>query len=136
MKIIAVSGYFNPVHIGHIKMFQEAKALGDKLVVIINNDNQIKLKGSAQFMTEQDRLFIIKNLKPVDDAVISIDQDKSVRKTLEMIRPHIFANGGDRKADNIPEYKLCDELGIEMVFNVGGGKIRSSSELISKSKPH
>jgi len=130
MKTVAVSGYWNPIHVGHIRLFEEAKRLGDKLVVIVNNDEQVKLKGSFPFMNENDRLEIVSSLKIVDEAVLVVDKDESVCKTLEILKPDIFANGGDRKAGNIPEYELCKKLGIKMVFNVGGEKIRSSSELI------
>ncbi len=133
--IVAVSGYFNPIHIGHIRMFQEAKKLGTKLVVIVNNDKQVKIKGSIPFMNEKERIEIIKAIKQVDQVILSIDKDKSVCKTLKMINPDIFANGGDRKLDNIPEYKICKEINCKMVFNIGkGGKIQSSSGLLKKIK--
>ncbi|MCF7859636.1 MAG: adenylyltransferase/cytidyltransferase family protein [Candidatus Cloacimonetes bacterium] len=138
MKVVAVSGGFDPIHVGHVRLINNAKALGDKLVVIINNDNWLKKKKGYTFMKEEDRLEIIKNLKSVDDAILTKhcpnDDDVSVCDALMEIKPDLFANGGDRKADNIPEYKLCDDLGIEMRFNVGGDKIRSSSELVKNSK--
>jgi len=131
IKKVCVSGYFNPLHFGHIQLFQNAKALGDYLIVIINNDQQVKLKGSIPFMKATERAEIIKNLKMVDEVIISIDEDKTVCKTLEKAHPDIFANGGDRKNTNdIPEAEVCNRLGIEMIFNVGGEKSQSSSELI------
>lgn len=133
--IVAVSGYFNPLHIGHVRMIQAAKKLGDYLVVIVNNDDQVKLKGSVPFMSEQDRCEIIAALKDVDEVFLSIDRDRSVCESLKKIKPNIFANGGDRNKSNIPEDKVCADLSIKMIDNVGeGGKIRASSELIKKAK--
>lgn len=126
-----VSGYFNPIHSGHIKLLNEAKKLGGLLVVIVNNDKQCSLKGNT-FMNEQERLEIIQNLKMVDMAVLAVDTDGSVCETLKLIKPDIFANGGDRFKNNIPEAKICKKLGIKMVFNVGGEKTQSSSNLLHK----
>jgi cytidyltransferase-like protein len=138
MKTVAVSGGFDPIHVGHVRLINHAKSLGDRLVVIINNDNWLKKKKGYNFMSEEDRLEIVKNLKAVDDAVLTKhmpnDEDVSVCESIKEVKPDLFANGGDRKADNIPEYELCEKLHIEMEFNVGGDKIRSSSELIDKSK--
>ncbi len=128
--VVAVSGYFNPVHIGHIRMFEEAKQLGTKLVVIVNNDEQVKLKGSFPFMNEKERMEIIAAFAPVDNVVLAVDKDRSVCKTLELIKPDIFANGGDRNKNNIPEVATCNAIGCKMVFNVGGGKVQSSSWLL------
>jgi cytidyltransferase-like protein len=134
-KVVMVSGGFDPIHIGHIRYMQEAKKLGNKLIVVINNDNWFELKGKPVFMQDEERKEIIEALECVDEVVISghvkNTKDMSVCEEIKKIKPDIFANGGDRFADNIPEFKLCNELGIEMVFNVGyGGKIRSSSELL------
>lgn len=138
MKTVVVSGGFDPLHVGHVRMINEAKKLGDKLIVIINNDNWLRKKKNYNFMKEEDRLEIIKNLKSVDEAILTGHEpnceDISVCKEIEKIKPDIFANGGDRKADNIPEYRLCEKLGIEMVFNVGGEKIRSSSEMVEEAE--
>jgi len=130
--VIVASGYFNPIHVGHVRYLREAKKLGTKLIVIINSDKQCKLKGSFPFMKEKERAEIISSLKFVDEVVVSIDRDKTVCKTLELIKPNIFTKGGDRTLDNIPERTVCERLGIKMVFNVGGGKVQSSSQLISK----
>jgi len=132
-----VSGGFNPIHIGHIRYMQEAKKLGDKLIVVLNNDNWLRLKGKHPFMPDKERKEIIEALACVDEVVITghskNTKDMSVCKELLKIKPDIFANGGDRFADNIPEFKLCNDLGIKMVFNIGrGGKIRSSSELLKE----
>lgn len=136
---VAVSGGFDPVHIGHVRMFNEAKALGDHLIIILNNDNWLRNKKGQEFMPQNERKEIIESFSSVDKVIITDhiidDPDTSVCKSLEKIRPNIFANGGDRKDDNIPEYRLCKELSIDMVFNVGqGGKVQSSSWLINKSK--
>ena len=132
---VAVSGGFDPVHIGHVELMERAKKLGDRLVVIINNDNWLVAKKGFAFMAENERAAIIKALRHVDDVMITnhpaSPTDMSVCAELEELRPNIFANGGDRKHDNIPEYQLCDKLGIKMVFNLGD-KIQSSSELVKK----
>ncbi|MFH1582626.1 MAG: adenylyltransferase/cytidyltransferase family protein [bacterium] len=131
--IVAVSGYFNPVHIGHKRLFEEAKKLGTKLIVIVNNDKQVESKGSFPFMKEKERLEIISSFKPVDKVVLAVDKDRSVCKTLERIKPDIFANGGDRSKNNIPEVAICNKIGCKMVFNIGrGGKVQSSSWLIKR----
>lgn len=138
MKKIVVSGGFDPVHVGHLRMFQEAKRLGDYLIVILNNDNWLKKKKGYAFMPEAERKEIIEGFECVNEVILTSheenDEDVSVCRELKQIKPDIYANGGDRKADNIPEYKLCNKLNIEMVFNVGGGKIQSSSELVNKYK--
>ncbi len=132
---VAVSGYFNPLHVGHLDMIREAKALGERLVVIINSDAQVAIKGSVPFMPEAERAEIVSAIQGVDEVVISFDTDRTVCKTLSYINPHIFANGGDRASINdIPETEVCIQQGIEMAFNVGSkGKIQSSSWLIQKA---
>lgn len=146
-KIVMVSGGFDPVHIGHVRLFQEAKKLGDELVVYINNDNWLRKKKGYVFMPEHDRKEIIEAFEAVDRVIISNHventKDMSVCTGLVEIKPHIFANGGDRdeKDANNPDSSLYKErqihkqFGIEMVYNVGhGGKVRSSSELVKKAK--
>ncbi len=136
-KIIIASGYFNPLHTGHINLFHEAKKLGEFLVVIVNNDEQAKIKGSTLFMPESERAEIIKAIRYVDEVFLSVDKDKSVKESLKaVLRAHlgcrfVFANGGDRSTDNIPEAKVCKEFNIEMVNNVGGGKVQSSSWILN-----
>ena len=126
MKIVAISGYFDPLHVGHLEYIKLAKKFGDKLVVIVNNDYQSKLKKGKSFMNESDRLEIVKSIIWVDDAIISIDKDGTVCKSIEFIKPDIFANGGDRKNKEIPESKICNNLDIKIIDGLGE-KIRSSS---------
>ena len=128
MKVVAVSGYFDPIHVGHLEYLKMAKSLGDKLVVIINSDYQAGLKKGKSFMPEQDRLEIIQALRCVDEVFLSIDKDKSVCKSLEYLKPDIFANGGDRSLEEIPETAVMKKYNIEMVDGLGE-KIRSSSEI-------
>jgi len=121
-----------------VRMFEQASELGDILVVIINNDNWLRKKKGYVFMPESERLEIIKSFKAVDTAFLSFHkenpEDMSVCTELRVLRPSIFANGGDRVQGNVPEYDLCKELNIELVFGVGGGKVQSSSELVAKFK--
>jgi len=150
MKTVAISGGFDPLHIGHVELMKEAKALGDRLVVIINNDNWIKKKKRTPFMEEGERKAIIEAIRYVDEVVLTEHPENpegpeamSVSKALEKIKPDIFANGGDRDEKNAidPSSSLyydiqtCQRLDIQMVFNVGkSGKIQSSSWLIQKAK--
>jgi D-beta-D-heptose 7-phosphate kinase/D-beta-D-heptose 1-phosphate adenosyltransferase len=136
-KVVMVSGGFDPIHIGHIRYMQEAKKLGTHLVVVINNDNWLRLKKGSEFMPEAERKEIIEALGCVDKVVVSSHtkgtKDMSVCEEIKKIKPDIFANGGDRFADNIPEFKLCNDLKIKMMFNIGkGGKVRSSSGLLKE----
>lgn len=138
MKRVIISGYFNPLHKGHIAYIRAAKELGDHLTVIVNSDYQVKLKGSVPFMDENERMEIVRSIRWVDDAVLSIDKDGSQCRTLEHLKnlykgdEIIFANGGDRTKENIPEMKVN---GVCFVFGVGGTeKMQSSSELIRKTK--
>ena len=132
--IVAVSGYFNPLHVGHLEMMAKAKKLGDRLVVIVNNDYQVKLKGRVSFLKQADRLKIVSAIKWVDKVFLSIDRDLSVCKSLAKVRPDIFAQGGDRKHGNIPssETDICRKLNIKRVDGLGK-KIRSSSILIAEA---
>ena len=134
--VVAVSGGFDPVHAGHIRMFREAKKLGDELVVIVNNDNWLTKKKGKPFIHQDERKEIVEAIRYVDRVVLTShipgSDDRSVCRELEMLRPDIFANGGDRTKDNIPEVALCERINCRMVFNVGdGGKIQSSSALLS-----
>lgn len=138
-KIIITSGYFNPLHRGHLNLFREAKAMGDLLVVIVNNDAQVAVKGSSPFMPETERLEIVRALRDVDEVFLSLDKDGSVALSLRDAALKFpgdlhFAKGGDRNADNLPESekKICAEFGIKIISGVGGQKVQSSSWLIGK----
>ena len=126
--IVATSGYFDPLHVGHLECLEMAAELGDKLIVIVNSDLQAKLKKGESFMKEEDRMRIVSALKCVDEVFLSIDKDKSQCESLRHINPDIFAKGGDRTSDEIPESKVCKELNIDIVDGLGE-KIRSSSDL-------
>ncbi len=135
--VVAVSGGFDPIHIGHVRMFDEAKKLGDKLVVILNNDNWLLKKKGYVFMKEEERKEVIEALRSVNRVVLTSHgtnpEDMSVCAELGKLKPDIFANGGDRKLDNIPEVAVCESIGCKMVFNVGhGGKVQSSSWLTAE----
>ena len=125
---VAVSGYFDPIHIGHLEYLRMAKELGDSLVVIVNNNYQCKLKKGKHFMDENDRVEIVKALRFVDEVFLSVDKDRTVCKSLEEIKPDIFANGGDRATSEVPETPVCKKFNIKMVDGLGD-KIRSSSSL-------
>ncbi|HEY4495897.1 MAG TPA: adenylyltransferase/cytidyltransferase family protein [Candidatus Paceibacterota bacterium] len=131
-KLVCVSGYFNPIHVGHIRLVQAAAKLG-RVIVIVNNDHQVKLKGSMLFMPAKDRAEIMTGLAGVWKSVIAIDEDRTVCHTLAKIKPDIFCNGGDRTKNNIPELATCARLGIKVIFGVGGRKVRSSSVLINRA---
>lgn len=137
MKTIVVSGGFDPVHIGHLHLFEEAKKLGDYLIVVLNSDKFLKDKKNFVFMPAKERKQIILGFSCVDEVVDSVDEDNTVIKTLEMLsskrKIDIFANGGDRKNNkDIPENEICREHNIELVFDVGGGKVQSSSDLTNQ----
>ena len=137
-KAIIVSGYFNPIHKGHLEYFNNAKALADELFVIVNNDHQRALKGSKEFQKEDERMIIVSNIKAVDHAILSIDVDRTVCETLKMIAEKhggefelAFANGGDQNNETIPERPICKEVGITLIDGLGD-KIQSSSWLLKK----
>ena len=133
--VVAVSGGFDPVHIGHVRMFNKARNLGDKLVVILNNDNWLRKKKGFVFMPQAERKEILEALTSVDRVVLTRHpknpKDMSVCAELKKIKPHIFANGGDKNRGNVPEVGVCKEINCRMAFNAGkGGKIQSSSWLL------
>lgn len=134
-RVVAVSGGFDPLHVGHLQMLQEARALGDKLVVIVNNDNWLKAKKGFVFMPEAERSALIAAYPFVDRVVLTDhivnDPDRSVSRMLEQLRPDIFANGGDRGETNTPEADVAKRVGIKMHYGIGGGKKQSSSWMTS-----
>jgi len=135
---IIVSGYFNPIHKGHLEYFQNAKKLADVLFVIVNSDHQRALKQSKEFQLEEERMLIVSSLKPVDKAVLSIDKDRTVSQTIASIVKDYgqdynfaFANGGDQNNQTIPERTICEKMGIALLDGLGD-KIQSSSWLLKK----
>jgi cytidyltransferase-like protein len=138
-KAIIVSGYFNPLHKGHLEYFNNAKTMADKLFVIVNNDHQRALKGSREFQDENERMIIVSNIKAVDKAVLSIDTDRTVCKTIESIAGEFgnefdlgFANGGDQNNETVPEREVCKMLNVALIDGLGD-KIQSSSWLLKKN---
>jgi cytidyltransferase-like protein len=138
--LVIASGYFNPIHKGHIEYLNRSKEIGDFLFVIVNNDYQRLMKGSKEFMNEDERLLVVRNIKSVDEAMVSIDENsRLVEKSVEFIynQMHskfdkiIFSNGGDQTQHTIGERDICEKLGIEMVFGLGD-KIQSSSWLLKQ----
>ncbi len=132
-KVVATSGYFDPIHHGHVELFKLSKNLGDHLIVIINNDNQTMQKKGFVFMPAEEKAKIISEFSCVDSVFTSIDEDQTQCKTLEYLKPHIFAKGGDRYINEIPETPICRKHGIEIIDGVGA-KVQSSSDLIKNAK--
>jgi len=137
-KAVIVSGYFNPLHKGHIEYFKLAKRKGEALFVIVNNDFQRSLKGSKEFMLEDERILIVNELEIVDKTILSVDKDRTVCKTIEKIFIEFsqeynlcFANGGDQNNNSSPEVPVCKSLGIKLLDGLGD-KIQSSSWLLNK----
>jgi cytidyltransferase-like protein len=137
-KAIIVSGYFNPLHKGHLDLFEKAKEVGDLLIVIVNNDKQRELKGSKFFQDEDERIRIVRALSVVDMAWVSIDKDSTQNATLKVMVDKFygtmklaFANGGDQNNDTIPEANICRQFDIELIDGLGD-KIQSSSWLLDK----
>ena len=137
-KAIIVSGYFNPIHKGHLEYFNNAKAIANQLFVIVNNDHQRELKGSKEFQDENERMIIVSNIKAVDKAILSIDSDRTVCATIKMIAEQFgsefelgFANGGDQNNDTIPEKPVCEQMNVALIDGLGD-KIQSSSWLLNK----
>ena len=137
-KAVIVSGYFNPIHKGHLEYFNNSRALADELFVIVNNDAQRALKGSKEFQNQEERMIIVSNIKAVDQAILSVDEDRTVCATLEKIAKEYneshelaFANGGDQNNETIPERPICEKMGIALIDGLGD-KIQSSSWLLKK----
>lgn len=136
-RVACVSGFFNPLHVGHLELLERSKALvaptGGKLYVIVNNDHQAHLKKGSSFMPEGERLRLVRALRCVDAAILSVDTDPTVRRSLEALQPDYFCNGGDRHEGNVPEDEVAERLGITMVYGLGD-KVQSSSWLIAGGK--
>ncbi len=140
--VVAVSGGFDPIHIGHVRMIKEAKKIAGpngKLVVILNNDNWLVYKKGFVFMPQSERREILEHINGVDEVIITSHKkntkDISVCEDICKLKPHIFANGGDRTKNNIPELEVGAQWGMKMIFGVGkGGKVQSSSDLVKKIK--
>jgi cytidyltransferase-like protein len=135
MVVVAVSGGFDPIHIGHIRSIKEAKKLGDELIVILTRDDQLIQKKGYYFMPYDERKEILESIVCVDRVVPNIDADVTSNESLEYYRPNIFAKGGDRTEDNMPEIEktVCERIGCKIVYGVGGAKIQSSSSLVKRS---
>lgn len=132
-KYIAVSGGFDPIHVGHVRMILEAAKLGDGVIVIANSDEWLIRKKGYAFMAYDERAELLHAIKGVVGVVKAQDDDGTVCDTLRVVKPFGFANGGDRKEGNVPEYEVCNELGIELFFGIGGSdKPQSSSWLVDK----
>ena len=137
-KAIIVSGYFNPIHKGHLEYFTKAKSMADELFVIVNSDLQRSLKGSKEFQNEEERVIIVSHIREVDKTILSIDKDRTVCETIQKIVTDYgsdyemaFANGGDQNNETIPEKPVCKKLGVALIDGLGG-KIQSSSWLLKK----
>ena len=133
MKTITLSGGFDPVHIGHLRMMQEASTFG-RVIIILNSDEWLISKKGYMFMTYDERKEILKGFSCVSEVVSVDDSDSTVCEAIERLRPDYFGNGGDRKNDNVPEVEVCQELDVTMLWGVGGGKIQSSSWLTDEKK--
>lgn len=135
MIIVAVSGGFDPIHIGHLRSILEARELGDSVMVILTRDDQLITKKGYVFMTYHERKEILMRIHGVDMVLPNIDLDLSSTQSLERYGPDIFAKGGDRTEDNMPqtEKEICQKIGCKIIYGVGGGKIQSSSWLVKKS---
>jgi len=132
-KIVTVSGGFDPIHVGHVRMIQEAAEYGD-VIIVANSNEWLKRKKGYVFMPYKERQEILMAIKGVVDVVQAKDDDGTVCETLKLIKPDIFANGGDRKKGNVPEYEVCKDLGIELRFGMGGNnKPQSSSWLVDNA---
>jgi D-beta-D-heptose 7-phosphate kinase/D-beta-D-heptose 1-phosphate adenosyltransferase len=132
-KTIIISGGFDPIHIGHIRMIEAATKLG-KVIAVVNSDKWLLRKKGYIFMSFKERCEVLQSIKGVYEVSAVDDTDKTVCEALRRLKPDMFGNGGDRTDSNTPEQAVCEELGIEMVWSLGGDKIQSSSELVTKNK--
>lgn len=140
MKLVIVSGFFNPLHGGHLDMIEAAAKIGDRLLVVVNNDEQQMIKKGKIILPQENRYRLMTALRGVDEVILSIDKDPPVIETIRIIaqtHPYdelVFANGGDRSApEEVPELAVCKEYGIEMVYGVGGTEKADSSTRINQA---
>jgi len=136
-KTIVISGGLDPIHVGHVKMIQAAAELGD-VIVVLNSDDWLRRKKGYVFMPFKERSYVLQQIKGVDAVSAVDDSDGTVCEALERLKPDMFGNGGDRTSENTPEASVCNKLNIEMIWNLGGKKIQSSSGLVNTlfvSKP-
>lgn len=131
--VVAVSGGFDPIHVGHVRMIQDASKIG-KVVVILNTDQFLLNKKGYVFMSFEERKEILEAIRGVEWVYKCIDEDDTVIKTLKWLKPDYFVNGGDINDDNNKEKKVCEDMGCRLLYNVGGGKIQSSSKLVNNIK--
>lgn len=131
MKIVCTSGFFDPIHSGHLECLRLAKELGDKLIVIVNSDEQALQKKGFVLMPIEQRISILREIGYIDAVIVSVDKDGSVCESLKAVRPDVFAKGGDRNVGNIPETQVCKELGIQIVDGLGD-KVYSSRTVIKE----
>ena len=132
-KTVMLSGGFDPVHVGHIRMIVEAREFGD-VIIAVNSDKWLRRKKGYIFMPFEQRCEVLAAISGVTMVTDVDDADETVCESLKRLKPDIFGNGGDRTSENTPEMDVCEELGIEMVWSLGGGKIQSSSELVIKNQ--
>ena len=138
-KTVCISGGFDPVHVGHLRMIRAAKKVSGvtgKLIVILNSDEWLMRKKGYVFMPFEERKEILLGFRGVDGISLVDDRDDTVCEALGRVKPDIFANGGDRKEGNVPEDEVCNNLDIKMLYNVGGGKVQSSSDLVSSNSEY
>ena len=128
-KTIVISGGMDPVHIGHVKMIKAAAELG-RVIVVLNSDEWLVRKKGFAFMSFEERKYLLENIKGVSEVSDVDDSDGTVCEALQRLKPDMFGNGGDRTSDNTPEKEVCLDIGIRMVWNLGGEKIQSSSDLV------
>lgn len=133
MKTIMLSGGFDPIHVGHVRMILDAATHGE-VIIAANSDDWLMRKKGYIFMPWEERAEILASIRGVKSVITVDDADNSVCEAISRVRPDLFGNGGDRKSDNTPEVDLCNKLGIGLVWNVGGDKIQSSSDLVARSK--
>ncbi len=135
--VVATGGGFDPLHPGHIRLFKDAKKLGDVLVIMLNSDAQVtRKKGKTFYTSQEERKEILESIKYVDKVIIDPGKDVTCEEALRLVKPDILAKGGDRVPGAMPdvEVKMCQELGIKIVYNVGGEKVQSSSWLLKRAK--